>query len=91
MSDDPDFPKASHALLVLRQARLSRNEAAATMVHDLACARTGNQLNSTRMFIVLSDCHVTPRPDPPKNAGLELDEAGLTRYLLSIDYRKPST
>ena len=25
MSDDPDFPKASQALQVLRQARLSRN------------------------------------------------------------------
>ena len=29
MSDDPDFPKANHALQVLRQARLSRKEAAA--------------------------------------------------------------
>jgi hypothetical protein len=27
MSDDPDFPKANHALQVLRQARLSRKEA----------------------------------------------------------------
>jgi hypothetical protein len=35
MSDDPDFPKANHALQVLRQARLSRNEAAATMLADL--------------------------------------------------------
>jgi hypothetical protein len=35
MSDDPDFPKANHALQVLRQARLSRNEAAAIMVGDL--------------------------------------------------------
>ena len=29
MSDDPDFPKANHALQMLRQARLSRNETAA--------------------------------------------------------------
>ena len=34
MSDDPDFPKANHALQVLRQARLSRNEAAAIMLAD---------------------------------------------------------
>ena len=35
MSDDPDFPKANHALQVLRQARLSRNETATIMVGDL--------------------------------------------------------
>jgi hypothetical protein len=35
MSDDPDFPRANHALQVLRQARLSRNQAAATMLADL--------------------------------------------------------
>lgn len=35
MSNDPDFPKANHALQVLRQARLSRNEAAATMLGEL--------------------------------------------------------
>jgi hypothetical protein len=35
MSDDPDLPKVNHALLVLRQARLSRNEAAAMMIADL--------------------------------------------------------
>ena len=35
MSDDLDFPKANHALRVLRQARLSRNETAAIMVGDL--------------------------------------------------------
>jgi hypothetical protein len=33
MSDDLD-PKANHALRVLRQARLSRNETAAIMVGD---------------------------------------------------------
>ena len=43
MSDDPDFPKADHALQVLRQARLSRNETAAIMVEDLVdqTANTG--------------------------------------------------
>jgi hypothetical protein len=43
MSDDPDFPKAEHALQVLRQARLARNETAAIMVEDLAyeTANTG--------------------------------------------------
>jgi hypothetical protein len=43
MSDDPDFPKADHALQVLRQARLARNETAAIMVEDLAyeTANTG--------------------------------------------------
>ena len=35
MSDDPDFQKANHALQVLRQARLSRNEAAAIMLGEL--------------------------------------------------------
>ena len=35
MSDHPDLPKANHALQVLRQARLSRNEAAAVMIGDL--------------------------------------------------------
>ena len=34
MSEDPDLPKASYALQVLRQARLSRNETAAIMVGD---------------------------------------------------------
>jgi hypothetical protein len=43
MSDDPDFPKANHALLVLRQARLSRREAATILVEDLVyqAANTG--------------------------------------------------
>ncbi len=35
MSDHPDLPKANHALQVLRQARFSRNEAAAVMIGDL--------------------------------------------------------
>jgi hypothetical protein len=35
MTDDPDLPKANHALLVLRRARLSRNETAAMMIADL--------------------------------------------------------
>jgi hypothetical protein len=35
MSDDPDLPKANHALRALRQARLSRNEVAAIMLADL--------------------------------------------------------
>ena len=35
MSDHPDLPKANHALQVLRQARSSRNEAAAVMIGDL--------------------------------------------------------
>jgi hypothetical protein len=36
MSDDLDLPKANYALQVLRQARLSRNDAAAIMVEHLA-------------------------------------------------------
>ena len=32
---DADLPKAEHALSVLRQARLSRNEIAATMIAEL--------------------------------------------------------
>jgi hypothetical protein len=35
VSDDPDFPKANHALQVLRRARFSRNDVAAIMVADL--------------------------------------------------------
>src|ERR1700730_10382158 len=43
MSDDPDFPKASYVLQVLRQARLSRTETAAKMVEHLVyvTANTG--------------------------------------------------
>ena len=53
MSDDPDFPKANHALQVLRQARLSRNEAAAIMLGDLV--RTSffriNKAMSSLLFV----------------------------------------
>ena len=35
MSDDPDLPKGSYALQVLRQDRFSRNETAAKMVEHL--------------------------------------------------------
>jgi hypothetical protein len=38
MSDDPDFPMANHALQVLRQAGLSRNEVAALKLWDVAHA-----------------------------------------------------
>jgi hypothetical protein len=46
MSDDPDFPKACHALQVLRQARLSRNEAAAIMLADLVYEMAGTGLRT---------------------------------------------
>jgi hypothetical protein len=46
MSDDPDFPKANHALQVLRQARLSRNEAAAIMLGDLIYEMAGTGLRT---------------------------------------------
>ena len=46
MSDDPDFPKANHALQVLRQARLSRNEAAAIMLADLVYEMAGTGLRT---------------------------------------------
>jgi hypothetical protein len=46
MSDDPDFPKANHALQVLRQARLSRNDAAAIMVADLVYETAGAGLRT---------------------------------------------
>jgi hypothetical protein len=46
MSDDPDLSKANHALLVLRRARLSRNEAAATMVADLVFETAGTGLRT---------------------------------------------
>jgi hypothetical protein len=46
MSDDPDFPKANHALQVLRQARLSRNKAAAIMLGELVYEMAGTGLRS---------------------------------------------
>jgi len=46
MSDDPDLPKASYALQVLRQARLSRNETAAKMVEHLAYVTATTGLRS---------------------------------------------
>jgi hypothetical protein len=46
MSDDPDFPKVNHALQVLRQARLSRNEAAAIMLADLVYEMAGTGLRT---------------------------------------------
>jgi hypothetical protein len=48
MSGDPDFPKANHALRVLRQARLSRNEAAATMLADLVYEVAGTGLRTPK-------------------------------------------
>jgi hypothetical protein len=44
MSDDPDFPKAHHALQVLRRARLSRNEVAALMLGELVYEMAGTGL-----------------------------------------------
>jgi hypothetical protein len=44
MSNDPDFPKANRALQVLRQARLSRNDAAAIMLGDLVYEMAGTAL-----------------------------------------------
>ena len=46
MSDDPDFPKANHALQVLRQARLSRNEVAALKLWDLVHEMAGTGLGT---------------------------------------------
>lgn len=46
MSDDPDFPMANHALAVLRQARLSRNEVAALKLWDLAHAMADTGLRT---------------------------------------------
>jgi hypothetical protein len=48
MSDHPNFPKADHALQVLRQARLSRNETAAIMVEDLVDQRANTVLRTPR-------------------------------------------
>jgi hypothetical protein len=46
MSDDPDFPKANQALQVLRQARLSRNKAAAIILGDLVYEMAGTGLRT---------------------------------------------
>ena len=70
MSDDPDFPKANHALQVLRQARLSRNEAAATMLGDLVyeTASTGErtpEIEEARQaaWVAISDLAKTLREE----------------------------
>jgi hypothetical protein len=49
MSDDPDFPKANHALQVLRQARLSRNKDAAIMLGELIYEMAGTGLRTTEI------------------------------------------
>jgi hypothetical protein len=46
MSDDPDFPKANQALQVLREARLSRNKAAAIILGDLVYEMAGTGLRT---------------------------------------------
>ncbi len=48
MSDDPDFPKANHALQVLRQAHLSRNEAAAIIASTLMSQLSQKQISSSK-------------------------------------------
>src|ERR1700730_9745682 len=66
MSDDPDFPKANHALKVLRQARLSRNETAAIMVGDLVyeMASTGLRTPEIVGVIVEPDLQVRSYEGP---------------------------
>ena len=49
MNDDPDFPKANHALQVLREARLSRNDAAAIMLADLVFEMAGTGMRTPEM------------------------------------------
>jgi hypothetical protein len=49
MSDELDFPKANHALQVLRQARLSRNRAAALMIADLVYEVAGTGLRAAEI------------------------------------------
>ena len=49
MSDVPDLQKANHALQVLRQARLSRNEAAAIMLGDLVYELAGRGSRTTEI------------------------------------------
>ena len=44
---DVDLPKAEHALSVLRQARLSRNETAAIMIAELVYQMTYTGLHAT--------------------------------------------
>jgi hypothetical protein len=48
MSGDPDLPMANHALQVLRQARMSRNEVAALKIWDLVHEVAGTGLRSRR-------------------------------------------
>ena len=56
MSNDPDFPKANHTLQVLRQARLSRNQAAAVMLADLVYELSGTGLRSPEIEERSSGC-----------------------------------
>jgi hypothetical protein len=46
---DVDQPKAEHALSVLRQARLSRNEIAATMIAELVYQMAYRALRAPEM------------------------------------------
>src|ERR1700675_4242327 len=78
MSDDPDFPKANHALQELRQPRLSRNEAAAIMLADLVYEMAGTGLRTPEIeearhaaWVVISAlvktrgaCFCVARPPP---------------------------
>ena len=60
MSDDPDFPKANHALLVLRQARLSRNDATAIMLGDLVYEMAGAGCGPLKKLIRLHGLRFPP-------------------------------
>lgn len=50
MNDDPDLVEANHALLVLRQARLSKHAAAALMILDLAAQTAKDRFPRTPEF-----------------------------------------
>jgi hypothetical protein len=52
MSADPDLPKTTHALQMLRQARLSRNEVAALKLSDPVHETAGIGLGTHQVTLV---------------------------------------
>jgi len=82
MSDHPDLPKANHALQVLRQARLSRNEAAAVMIGDLIyeIAYTGQRSPKLKTPIKPRGSPFPSWREPSKKKGSRLPRFGRLRF-----------
>ena len=79
MSDDPDLPKASYALQVLHQARLSRNETAAKMVEHLVyvTANTGSEIEEAHQAAWVAIAELASGLDKEGFAGPTIWKAAL--------------